>query len=342
MKKLLLCAMLAAACISDVNASAFQTKASKSNVDVILKEDMGNYYKGMLNLVNAQLVGWADSLSYAAKDPDFKAEKTQLSNASKKLKVIAKFTESMLNRDREKGITSNQSKAIAAAQAFHTVVNQLKNTEYWKHCGAQLRFSIIVVTNSLQSLAQKNSQFYMAGARVSSSQGLVDGNGYSVYYDLADENVMLKDNTTSGTSKVSNVLSVFKAISSDLAIASGNTNVKASSVGNLSTSSSSSTLYGSTVDSSQIQSAAVSTTSLTPAVAPVQPSTPVQTATTAPVQSTVPTPAPVVVPVQTTVPTPAPAVAPVQNTVPVQPAANTLVRSQSAPAISTSVKRARR
>ena len=216
MKKLLLGVMLAAACVSDADASAFQTKSSKNNVDTILKADMGNYYKGMVNLVNALLVGWADSLSYAAKDTDFKSEKTQLSNAGKKLKVIAKFTESILNRDREKSITSNQSKAVAAAKAFSDVINQLKVTEYWKHCGAQLRFSVIIITNSLQSLAQKNEQFSAAGARVSSSQGWIDGNGYSTSYNLADNNDLIKNDSVSGTSKVSNLLSEFKKISTSL------------------------------------------------------------------------------------------------------------------------------
>ncbi|MBO4405466.1 MAG: hypothetical protein J5821_01925 [Alphaproteobacteria bacterium] len=299
MKKLLLGAMLAAACFSDVDASVFQTKASKNNVDVILKEDMGSYYKGMVNLVNALLVGWADSLSYAAKDSDFKVEKTQLSNAGKKLKIIAKFTESMLNRDREKGITSNQSKAVAAAQAFQTVVNQLKNTEYWKHCGAQLRFSIIVITNSLQSLARKDDQFYVAGARVSSSQGLIDGNGYSVNYDLADDNVLIRDDSASGTSKVSNILSVFKEISRDLAITSVNTNVKAP-------------LYDSTTDvasvATQVQSTAVSVSS--PTVSSVQNAVSTPTVNTLVQSGSVPT---------------------VNST----PTASTLVRSNSVPTVNS-------
>lgn len=317
MKKLLLSAMFAAACmsnVSDVNASPFQTKSSKNNVDVIQKEDMGSYYKGMVNLVNALLVGWADSLSYAAKDPDFKAEKTQLSNAGKKLKIIAKFTESILNRDREKSITSNQSKAVTAAQAFQTVVSQLRSTEYWKHCGAQLRFSIIVITNCLQSLAQKNDQFCIAGVRVSSSQGLIDVNGYSVSYDLAEDNVLIRDNSTSGKSKVSGVLSVFKEISRDLAITSVNTNVNVpSSVGGLNT----------TAAANQVTST-VPVANTTTAVQ----SNAVQVTNVAPVQSNV-VPVTNVAPVQSNV-------VPVTNVVPVQNNVSTPVtRSNSAPVLRT-------
>lgn len=271
MKKLLLCAVLTAACVTDVSASVFQTKSSKNNVDTTLKADMGTHYKGMVNLVNSLVVGWADSLSYAAKDPDFKNEKTQLSNAGKKLKIIAKFTESMLNRDREKSITSNNAKAVTAAQAFQAAVNVLKTTEYWKHCGAQLRLSVVIITNALQSLAQKDIQFNVAGGRVSSSEGFIDGNGYASSYDLADVNALTENASVVGTSSVSNLLSVFKMINKDLAIGSVSSNVTVPvqvQSGNLETWPSDATLVAQPTSATVATPTPVQQTVTTPVVTP--------------------------------------------------------------------------
>ncbi len=217
MKKLLLGAVMAALFITDANGSFLQTKSSKTNVDAILKGNMGNYYKGMIELTNALLVGWADSLSYAAKDPEFKNEKTQLNNASKKLAVVAKFTKSILNRDREKSITSNQTKAVAAANAFKEALGVLKPSSYWKHSGAQLRFSVVVITNALQALAQQTIQFNVSGASVSASEGLVAENGSTSSYNIAESSLITQNIDVVGTSKVSNLLSAFKQINTELA-----------------------------------------------------------------------------------------------------------------------------
>jgi hypothetical protein len=184
MKKLLLGAVMATLFVTDADGSVFQGKSSKNNVDTQLKSDMGNYYKGMISLVHAMVLGWKDTFSYAAKDPEFASSKTHLNDASKKLKIIADFTKSVLNRDRINDITKKRTSASTAVATFQQAINSLKNTEYWKHCGAQLRFSVIATSNALKSLVHKSTEFDIGGVRYSSNQGLIDYNGCEVENDL--------------------------------------------------------------------------------------------------------------------------------------------------------------
>lgn len=184
MKKLLLGVVMATLFVTDADGSVFQTKSSKSGVDDKLKEGMGNYYKGMVSFVHAMVLGWKDTFSYAAKDPNFASSKTHLNDASKKLKVIADFTQSMLNMDRINDIKKKKSSASTAVTAFQTAINSLKNTEYWKHCGAQLRFSIIATNNALLSLVYPETEFDIGGVKYSSNQGLIDYKGCEVENDI--------------------------------------------------------------------------------------------------------------------------------------------------------------
>jgi hypothetical protein len=107
-----------------------------------------------------------------------------LNDASKKLKIIADFTKSVLNRDRINDITKKRTSASTAVATFQQAINSLKNTEYWKHCGAQLRFSVIATSNALKSLVHKSTEFDIGGVRYSSNQGLIDYNGCEVENDL--------------------------------------------------------------------------------------------------------------------------------------------------------------
>jgi len=184
MKKLLLGAIMATLFVTNADGSFLQGKSSKSNVDTQLKSGMGNYYKGMISLVHAMVVGWADTFSHSAKDPEFKTSKTHLNDASKKLKVVAKLTKSMMNRDRINNITKNRSSASTALTAFQQAINSLKNTDYWKHCGAQLRFSVIATNNALLSLVYPNTEFDIGGMRYSANQGLIGNNGCEVENDI--------------------------------------------------------------------------------------------------------------------------------------------------------------
>ncbi len=184
MKKLLLGIVMAALFVTDADGSVFQTKSSKSGVDDKLKEGMGNYYKGMVSFVHAMVLGWKDTFSYAAKDPDFASSKTYLNDASKKLKVIAEFTQSMLNMDRMNDIDKKKSSASTAVTAFQAAINSLKQSDYWKHCGAQLRFSIIATNNALLSLVYPETEFDIGGMKYSSKQGLIDNNGCEVKNDI--------------------------------------------------------------------------------------------------------------------------------------------------------------
>lgn len=184
MKKLLLSAVAAALFVTSADGSVFQTKSSKVSVDNELKKGMGSYYKGMIGFVHSMIVGWADAFSYAAKAKEFEKSKTQLNNASKRLKTISELTKSILKRDRTKDITKKGSSALAALSEFQTAVNSLISTEYWKHCGAQLRFSIIATSNALQSLVYPSVEFDVGGIRYSANQGLIDANGSLVENDL--------------------------------------------------------------------------------------------------------------------------------------------------------------
>jgi len=217
MKKLLLSAMAAALFVTNADGSLLpQTKSSKVNVDTQLKNGMGNYYKGMVSLVHSMLIGWADAFSYAAKDPDFSGNKTELNNASKKLKTIAEFTEYMLERKSVKGITKKRSSASTALAAFQQTINSLINTEYWKHCGAQLRFSVIATNNALKSLVYPSVEFDVGGIRYSANQGLIDANGASVENDLIANRFSSGGQPASQTSQVIELASGFNSLAAGM------------------------------------------------------------------------------------------------------------------------------
>jgi len=217
MKKLLLSAIAAALFVTNADGSLLpQTKSSKVNVDTQLKNGMGNYYKGMVSLVHSMLIGWADAFSYAAKDPDFSGNKTELNNASKKLKTIAEFTEYMLERKSVKDITKKRSSASTALAAFQQTINSLINTEYWKHCGAQLRFSVIATNNALKSLVYPSVEFDVGGIRYSANQGLIDANGASVENDLIANRFSSGGQPASQTSQVIELASGFNSLAAGM------------------------------------------------------------------------------------------------------------------------------
>lgn len=217
MKKLLLSAMAAALFVTNADGSLLpQTKSSKVNVDTQLKNGMGNYYKGMVSLVHSMLIGWADAFSYAAKDPDFSSNKTELNNASKKLKTIAEFTEYMLERKSVKDITKKRSSASTALAAFQQTIKSLINTEYWKHCGAQLRFSVIATNNALKSLVYPSVEFDVGGIRYSANQGLIDANGASVENDLIANRFSSGGQPASQTSQVIELASGFNSLAAEM------------------------------------------------------------------------------------------------------------------------------
>lgn len=216
MKKLLLGAVMATLLVTDADGSLLQTKSSKANVDTQLKSSMGNHYKGMISFVHSMLVGWADAFSYAAKAPEFAGSKTDLNNASKKLTTIAKLTESILKRDRINDINKKRSSASNALAAFQQAINPLINTEYWKHCGAQLRFSIIAISNALQSLVYPNVEFDVGGIRYSANQGLIDANGGSVENDLITNKFSAGDQQASQTSQAIELASGFSNLANGM------------------------------------------------------------------------------------------------------------------------------
>jgi hypothetical protein len=216
MKKLILSAVAAALFVTNADGSLLQTKSSKVNVDTQLKNGMGNHYKGMISFVHSMLVGWADAFSYAAKAPEFASSKTDLNNASKKLKTISELTKSMLKRDRINDITKKRSSASAALAIFQQAINPLIGTEYWKHCGAQLRFSIIAVSNALKSLVYPSVEFDVGGIRYSANQGLIDANGGSVENDLIANKFSPGDQPASQTSQAIELASGFSNLANGM------------------------------------------------------------------------------------------------------------------------------
>ncbi len=216
MKKLLLSAVAVALFVTNADGSLLQTKSSKVNVDTQLKNGMGNHYKGMISFVHSMLVGWADAFSYAAKAPEFADSKTHLNNASKKLKTISELTKSMLKKDRINDITKKRSSASAALATFQQAINPLIGTEYWKHCGAQLRFSIIAISNALKSLVYPNVEFDVGGIRYSASQGLIDASGDSVENDLIANKFSSGGQPASQTSQVIELASGFNNLANEM------------------------------------------------------------------------------------------------------------------------------
>ena len=216
MKKLLLSAVVAALFVTSADGSLLQTKSSKVNTDTQLKNGMGNYYKGMISFVHSMLIGWADAFSYAAKAPEFAGSKTDLNNASKKLKTISELTKSMLKRDRMNDITKKRSSASAALATFQQAINPLIGTEYWKHCGAQLRFSIIAISNALKSLVYPSVEFDVGGIRYSANQGLIDANGDSVENDLVANRFSAGNEPASQTSQAIELASGFSNLANGM------------------------------------------------------------------------------------------------------------------------------
>ncbi len=181
MKKLLLGAVFAALCFGDASAISLQTKSSKANVSNTLKMNMGQYYKGMVSLANALAHGWVDSLNRAENDADFADCKQSIKAAKNSLKTVAKFTQTLLDRKTDNAfigtsLNTATNRANVALGTFNNAVASLKGSSYWKHCGAQLRFSILVITNALRSLSFPGTQFNIAGAGYSAANGLTGPN----------------------------------------------------------------------------------------------------------------------------------------------------------------------
>lgn len=180
MKRLLLGVMFATLCMSDASAALFQSKASKNNVNMTLQNTMGRNYKGMVSLAHSLSSGWAEAMSYSMKDPDFAVCKNDLKNAKNSFVAIAKFTKALLERQKESSINSNAAKAQTALASLNTAIMNLRNSIYWQSCGAQLRYSVIVIVNTLRALSYKDVEFNAAGAKCSAERGLIDGTGNTI------------------------------------------------------------------------------------------------------------------------------------------------------------------
>ncbi len=204
MKKLLLSAILAAACVTtDVNAKDAAT-------ETILKTQMGECFAGPISHVNTSIVGLVDAFSQWAKNSAYKGNKKDLNNAVSALKKIAKFTGAIMSVDKEKSIDKKVDTASQAADAFGSSVKGLKEAKsFWKTHGSQLRDTVRNITFSLQMLAQKDVKVKVAGATYSSAEGLKEDGGATAQYTEFDPKFLSLNN---GEVKVSKLLARFKEI----------------------------------------------------------------------------------------------------------------------------------
>ena len=210
MKKLLLSAILAAACVTtDVNAK-------DANAQNSFKIELGAHYQGPIGHVNTSVVGLADTLSKWAKHPDFKNNKKELNNAANALKKIAKFTESMVEVDSAKKVNKKLETASKAIDTFKSSMSNLKNSEFWKTCGGTVKDIVKDITLALQMLAQKDVTVNMHGGTFSSAEGLKEDGGASAQYNQSDSKKIIT--IPNGQTTISGLLTKFEEIYKDMSI----------------------------------------------------------------------------------------------------------------------------
>lgn len=174
MKKLLLGAMLAAACITtDVNAGVLgiRTASDKQAVDADLKTFVGEDYKDVSNeIINhfnnlkANILELKKSQKTKLKtkiqtsDNKQKTAKSILDNVQKESKKISEFFKSMVNKNSRTKIAEKGNKAQEAANKLKANLTDLKNLEFWNVLEEKLKFSITGIANKLKDLAKEANE----------------------------------------------------------------------------------------------------------------------------------------------------------------------------------------
>ncbi|MBO7642068.1 MAG: hypothetical protein J6S86_02820 [Alphaproteobacteria bacterium] len=174
MKKLLLGAMLAAACITtDVNADLFRTKSEKAKVDATLKEYAGeNYEEVSKNIIN-HINDLKTAISTIKNDKnnktilktkiqiDSKKTKTAtkiLDDIQKESKKISEFFNSIIKKNSRTNIAKNGKKATQAADALLNSLKALKGSETWGSFKDRLGTSILKTADELKPLAENATE----------------------------------------------------------------------------------------------------------------------------------------------------------------------------------------
>lgn len=171
MKKLLLGAMLAAACITtDVNAGLFRSNKDKIEVDATLKDYAGkNYEEVSRNIIN-HINDLKTAISTIKTDKNNKTIlKTKIQIDSKETKTatkildviieeseeIYKFFKSMTKKDRRTDIAKKGKRATTAAGELLKSLKALKGSEStWKSFKDELKTSILTTADELKSFAE--------------------------------------------------------------------------------------------------------------------------------------------------------------------------------------------
>ncbi|MBO7537006.1 MAG: hypothetical protein J6T29_01555 [Alphaproteobacteria bacterium] len=175
MKKLLLGAMLAAACITtDVNADLFRTKSEKAKVDATLKEYAGENYEEVSTHIVNHINDLKTAISTIKKDKnnktilktdiqiDSKKTKTAtkiLDDIQKESKKVSEFFNSMIKKNSRTNIAEKGKKATQAADALLVSLKTLKGSNLaWENFKDKLKTSIIKTADELKPLAEKASE----------------------------------------------------------------------------------------------------------------------------------------------------------------------------------------
>jgi len=158
MKKLLLGAMLAAACITtDVDAAIF----GKNKTTVAeLKTSMGDNYENMLKTTSSNVTGLTKFFTSVNKKQE-KDVKKLLNQAKTSTEKINTFIKSMKSGKKLATVDSNKSKAESAADDLTTCLSSLKNSHsaVWDEMKNKgLKSHLEGITMCLQALATKNSE----------------------------------------------------------------------------------------------------------------------------------------------------------------------------------------
>ncbi|MBO7453776.1 MAG: hypothetical protein J6T91_00105 [Alphaproteobacteria bacterium] len=177
MKKLLLGAMLAAACITtnvDAGILGIRTKGDKAEVDTVLREYAGeNYEEVSKNIIN-HTNDLKTAISTIKKDKnnktilktkiqiDSKKTKTAtkiLDDVQKESKKISEFFESMIKKNSRTNISKKGNNAKQAADALLNSLKTLKGSNStWESFKDKLKASIIEIADELKPLAENATE----------------------------------------------------------------------------------------------------------------------------------------------------------------------------------------
>ncbi|MBO6056538.1 MAG: hypothetical protein J6P84_06230 [Alphaproteobacteria bacterium] len=161
MKKLLLGAMLAAACITtDVNAAfGIRTKSVKAEVDTTLRQYAGRNYEVISTNIVSEIKALTKKINEFKKSKDKTTKKT-LDGISKESKKISEFFESMKKKDSRTNIAKKGEKATQAAVALKDSLENWSKSKSpaWQSFEKEFMNNIQTIAGEVTQLANETTE----------------------------------------------------------------------------------------------------------------------------------------------------------------------------------------